>query len=519
MSFRSKRLALTTLGITAILTAAAGCTTAGTTTTNGSDAGSIVFGFAVGTLDPVLADQTQNSVPDNALYDTLVEYTRDGKLQPRVATKWTLAPDATSVTFTLRDDVTFADGSKLTAADVVYTLERTKRVGTGVASLINDYRSATAISDTEIKIDLVRPNAIFPGALSKIFILDADLVKQHEGTDNAQSWLAANAAGSGAYTLTSIRQGTEIRLQQRPEYWAKQDGRPAQIVLANVTDGSTARNGLLAGQYDAAIQSRDDAATFAGNPGFRVVERQSAAQNYFFINTKSPKLADVRVRRAVALAFDYQGFVTNVEGGSSKVATGPLPAALGCRPRLPASAQNLDEAKKLLAEAGVSGLSLVAEYQTWNPAHIQAATLLKSNLADIGVKLDLKQITYPAYIAQLAKPETTPDFFYMSDFPLYPDAGTILARTYDSKMIGRGSNYGNYADAEVDALITKALATTDETARCALYEQAQTKIAAAQVSINVSNPTDTLVVRTGFTGLGDSDSHDMVNLLDIRTAG
>ncbi|MEU4564237.1 ABC transporter substrate-binding protein [Actinoplanes sp. NPDC023936] len=515
MPYRSPLIALPLAAALAI----AGCASGGSATTTAGGTGDLVFGFAIGTLDPVLADQTQNSVPDNALYDTLVDYTRDGKLQPRLATKWTVAPDATSVTFTLRDDVTFADGTPLRAADVVYTLDRTRKVGTGVASLINDYKSATAVSDTEVKIDLTRPNAVFVGALSKVFILNSALVKQHEGTDSGQAWLAANAAGSGAYALESLRQGTEIRMKLRPEHWAKQDGRPARIVLSNVADGATARNGLLAGQYDAAIQSKDDAATFANNPGFRVVQRASSAQNYFFINTKSPKLSDVRVRQALAYAFDYQGFVTNVEGGSAKVATGPLPATLSCRPELPASAQDPARAKQLLAEAGATGLSLVAEYQTWNPAHIQAATLLKSNLADIGVTLDLKQITYPAYIAQLAKPETTPDLFYMSDFPLYPDAGTILARTYTSEMIGRGSNFGNYGDPEVDGLVANALATPDEAARCALYEQAQTKIAAAQVSINVSNPTDTLVVRDGFTGLGDSNSHDMINLLDVRVAG
>ncbi|MEV5009423.1 ABC transporter substrate-binding protein [Streptomyces sp. NPDC055692] len=508
-----RRLALAA----AVVMLSAGCAAPGGTAAADRP---LVVGIAIATLDPVLANQIQNDLPDTGLYEPLLDYDKKGAIRPRLAASWSVAPDARSVTLALNPKATFASGTPVTAADVVYTLDRTRAVGTGVASVLADFKQAEALDDHHVRISLTRGDVAFLGGLSQIYVLDSKVVRQHEGTDHAQAWLASHAAGSGPYTRESFAQGSEIKLKLNQNYWGgKLAGRPGEIVLSDVNDNNVSRNGLLAGQYDAALQGSRNAASFRNNSKFRVVKRKLVSQNYFWFNTKRPALSDVRVRRAIALAFDYSGFTTRVEGGDATVADGILPVGMSCRVATGRSHQDKAEAKRLLTEAGVNHLRITGEYQTWNPEHVQAATLLQSDLRDIGVTLDLKQVTFPAYVAQLAKPETTPDLMYLLDGPLFPDSGPTLERTYSTSAIGHGSNYANYSNPKADALISKAVSDTDVSSRCAEIQRAQRIIADDQVSLNVSNNVQTMVVRKGITGLGDGDGYRFLDLTTIRQTG
>ncbi|GAB3854297.1 ABC transporter substrate-binding protein [Nocardioides maradonensis] len=471
-----------------------------------------------GTIDPIHSDQEQTDNPDQLFYDPLVSYDSNSKLVPRLASSWTVAPDAKSITLTLRTDVKFHDGTALTAKDVVFTLDRLHTLNVGIASLLPNFASAEAKGDGQVVIKLTKPDTTALGALSRVYILNSALVAKHEGSDNAQAWLSSNEAGSGPYTLASFTANSAVKGQRFATYWDFQAGRPATYNLSYIQESTAAKNALLSGGLDLSQDmSPSDVASFKGNSDFTSTPMPTTYAVYAFMNTQSPALKDVRVRQAISLAFDYQGAFQQVFGGQGQIGNGPLPQYLACRADLPTSAQNVDQAKQLIQQAGASGLKLKIFYQPTLSQLTDLATLLASNLKAIGIDAQLQTTTYPQYLDMLKSPSTTPDISMVYEGAPYPDPGTTLFQTYDSQFVGRGSNFGQYANPKVDRLVQTAIGTADETKRCDLYKQAQVLIAKDYVSLNIALGEASVVARTGVTGVVPSPIHVYFDEMAIRT--
>ena len=131
---RHTRTAATVLTVGLLLTACAGAAQdpAGiSTATSASRDDTVIIGTGATpqSLEPAIADEVQTDFTASSMYDKLVTFDDEGSLVPRLATQWEFGDDAASVTLTLRDDVTFHSGNPFTAADVVYTLDRVKKLG------------------------------------------------------------------------------------------------------------------------------------------------------------------------------------------------------------------------------------------------------------------------------------------------------------------------------------------------------------------------------------------------------
>ncbi|NQX25879.1 ABC transporter substrate-binding protein [Microbacteriaceae bacterium VKM Ac-2854] len=491
-------------------------------TATGSDSGSsrsdtviIGTGATPQSLDPILASDVQTDFTDAAMYDKLVSYDENGELSPQISTEWSYSADATSVTLTLRDDVVFHSGTKLTAADVVYTLDRDKRLGIGVSSFLSSYESANAVDDSHVEITLNTPNTTFVGALAKVYVIDSTLVTENAGSDDGQAWLASNDAGSGVYALTDYTANQTAEFERFDDSWRFDDARPEAIVYRYITESATLRDELSSGGVDVVTGlTATDLATFDGKSGFTVNTLPSYLQLYAMMNTQSGALADERVREAISLAYDYQGHVDTILSGNGEVASGVVAPNLACRVDTGTSEQDVDTAKDLLAEAGVSNLTLTLAYQSTIPEHQKAATLLQSNLADIGVTLNLQTVTFPEYSSMVTSADTTPDMALLWDFPYYPEIGPMLYRVYDSQFIDQ-TNYGRYANPEVDQLLEAGIASTDTAAACSDYEQAQELIAADHVGLNISNPTTSQVLREGLGGITFDPTSQLFNVTTL----
>lgn len=511
---RAAATALTALTAAIVLTSCSGTAT-GTSGSSRADTVIIGTGATPQSLDPVLASDVQTDFTDAAMYDKLVGYDENGELVPQIATEWSYAPDATSVTLTLRDDVVFHSGTALTAADVVYTLDRDKRLGIGVASFLSSYDSATAVDDTHVEIALNTPNTTFVGALAKVYVVDSALVTENAGSDDGQAWLASNDAGSGVYALTGYTANQTAEFDRFEDSWRFDEARPASIVYRYIAESATLRDELSSGGVDVVTGlTATDLATFDGKSGFTVNTLPSYLQLYAMMNTQSGALADERVREAISLAYDYQGHVDTILSGNGEVASGVVAPNLACRVDTGTSEQDVAKAKELLAEAGVSNLTLTLAYQSVIPEHQKAATLLQSNLADIGVTLNLQTVTFPEYSSMVTAADTTPDMALLWDFPYYPEIGPMLYRVYDSQFIDQ-TNYGRYANPEVDRLLEAGIASTDTDAACGNYEQAQELIAAEHVGLNISNPTTSQVLRDGLGGITFDPTAQLFNITQL----
>ena len=444
----------------------------------------VAYNNTINSLDPVNGDYQQSNLVEQAMYDTLVIYDTDANLVGRLAEKFALSDDATSVEITLREGVTFHDGAPLTAKDVAYSLDRYMRLGKGVAQFLRGYSATEVKDDLNLTIQLDKPYSLFLGSLAKIYILNSALVEQQAGGDDAQGWLSSNDAGSGPFQLAGIDQSGNITVTRSDTYWDFDEGRPKLVVYRLIKEIPTQRDELLAGNLDVTSDmSAQDAKALEGAPGVQVLQAPFGSTELIYFNMVTGPTTDPAVRKAVRLAFDYAGAMEKIHGGAMVLANGPLPTTMACHPDLPESVQNLEEAKKVLADAGITDLSLELFFQPAFHYQQQEAVLLQSNLQQIGVNLTLTPISFPDWLSLLSDWDNIPQMFLMAEFAQLPDPGGMLVPYFMSTSVG--TNRSGYSNPDVDELLNSALATGDADERCSDYEEAQRIIDEDMVSVNM----------------------------------
>jgi peptide/nickel transport system substrate-binding protein len=162
----------------------------------------------------------------------------------------------------------------------------------------------------------------------------------------------------------------------------------------------------------------------------------------------------------------------------------------------------------------VKDLHLTMRYQPALAQFTQEATLFQSNLKQIGVTLKLVPITFSDYLASLNNKANIPQVMLLGDVPRFPDTGIYLNYVYNSKSVG--TNYSGFSNAQVDSLLDKAKVTSDQTARCSLYEQAQTIIYDQAVSVNMYTYQQPVSYRAGITGVVASPNANPITLSTLR---
>ncbi|MDP5227627.1 MULTISPECIES: ABC transporter substrate-binding protein [Arthrobacter] len=481
------RAAILTVPLVAsMLTActAGGAGGGGGNASGGSNAIVVAFKHEFNTMDPLRADYAQTNMVDNIVYEPLIKFDAQNKMVGALATEFKVAPDAKSIAFTLRDGVTFHDGTTMTAKDVKFSLDRYVRLGQGIASQLQGYDSTTVVDDKHVVINLKAPNAFFINGLANVYVMEADLVTKNAGKDDGQGWLQSHEAGTGPFvgTGTSTADGTAVTRYDK--YWGFDDKRPTQMTFRRIDESATERDELKAGNVDIALGiSAIDAAAIKGQPGVDVAFLKTSGLTQVFFNTSTGATADPKIRQGLKLAFDYAGGYAKIENGNGSIASGVISDSFTCRPDGSApSAQDTAQAKQLLA--GLGNQTLELRYQSVDSVQTQLATLFQSNLKDLGVNVNLVPIAFPDYLKTLSSPSTIPSMMLLNDYIMSPDPGAALDKLYNSKSIGI-TNKGAYTNPKVDSLLAQARTQPDEAKRCDLYKQVESDVAADSVTANM----------------------------------
>ncbi len=174
-----------------------------------------------------------SNILDTAAYDTLVTVDAPDftKIQPRLATSWTVSPDGTTYTFKLRPGVKFTSGNPLTANDVRFSLRRLKNLKDNPSFFMDPVKDIQVVDDLTVRIVLAGPDASFLAALAAVpcGIADSKVVMAKGGTDaddakdkdKATEWLNNQSEGSGPYKLVSFTKNVEAVLERNAGYWGK----------------------------------------------------------------------------------------------------------------------------------------------------------------------------------------------------------------------------------------------------------------------------------------------------------
>ncbi len=423
------------------------------------------------------------------VYDNLYRYLGNPpEIEPWIAESHEVSDDSMVWTFTLRDDVTFHDGSSLTAEDVVFSFERLLELGTGPAGAflpVLDADGIEQIDELTVEFTLKEPYAPFLAAVPLVAILNKDLVEANDDDgDLGRTWLSSNAAGSGAYTMdpdTYVPQErVDMYINSDHFYGWDDNPNPVEIVRAHpVAETSTRVLALTNGDIDAtdSYLPTDQVERVQNAEGTYVSEDESMRVMIIRMNNQKAPFDNVDFRKCVSHAFDYEGFIDGVLGGYPIRNSGPNPGNLwGSPDDLEGYNYDLEQAMEYCDAARAAGAPvdepIEIHVQSSLEQTVQAAEVLQAGLGAIGVNLELVASTWPQLTSSTGSVDSTPDMWVHWVSTYFVDPENWIGQMYDSSFHGTWKASSWYQNDEVDELLRAARREPSQDIRSGYYEDA-----------------------------------------------
>ncbi len=429
-----------------------------------------------GTLDPAVTMDNAAWKITYPTYQRLVEY--DGsstEVKPGLAKEWQVSEDGLEWTFTLNEGFKFADGTPVTAEAVKFTFDRTLAIKKGPYDVYSVIKEVKVNSPTSVTFVLSKNFPPFLSTLAANYggIVNPKVKEKEQNGDLGQNYLANNTMGSGPYQLEEWKKGQYFKLTPNPHY----PNQPAlkTVYFKIIADPTAQRLQLEQGEVDIAEGIPVEQLTAMGNAdNIELLQNPSLLVDYVYINTSRghEALKDKRVRQALSYAIDYQALTEAVQQGYATQMRGPIPKGLwGHDESAFQYSYDVEKAKALLAEAGVTNLELNLLYSDNKPWWETEALTLQAFFAEIGVKLNLNKVAYATSREMMDKGEF--DLCLGVWSPDFADPYMFMNYWFDSNNFGLSGNRAFYKNDRVDQLVRQAATINDQAERIKLYQQAQ----------------------------------------------
>ncbi len=433
-----------------------------------------------GTLDPRLTRDTTASRTADLIYAGLVHITPSLEAVPDLAESWE-NPDPQTFIFKLRPDLTFSDGSPLTADDVVftYTTLTNPDFSAPARALYSPITAVEAVDALTVKFTLNAPYAPLLSYLDVGIVPKALVESGHD--------LALNPVGAGPMKLVSWNRGSEIRLEANEAYWR---GAPTMdnVTIRIIGDNSARSQAFEAGDLDV-IQSPlapQDIERLAADDRFGHVIVAGLGVNYINFNTKDPLLADPRMRQAFSMLIDQETIVNDIYQGVDQVAHSIiLPSSWAFSDAISQPTFDIEGAVALFNELGWtdsngdgvldkdgSDLAVTLATHSEDGNRVQTIEYLQAIFEAAGVKATAQISDWPSfstnYVQQSQHQIALLGWLNIVD----PDRLMFAQLT-----TGGSTNWGGYSNPEVDALLQTGRSTLDQAGRIEAYQAAATILA------------------------------------------
>lgn len=471
-----------------------------TTTSAPVDGGTLVAAIDSdpGSLNPAITTSGAVHVASELMFNGLVELDDEGTPQPELAESWEISDDGTVYTFTLREGVTWHDGEPFTAEDVVYTfnevlLDLHSRTAASVGSNV---ASIEAPDDDTVVFTFDAPYAPL---LQQLDVTEAPILPAHvyEGTDPATNPANLEPVGTGPFEFVSYTPGTEIRLAAFDDYFKEGLPRLDEVVLRVITDRATALAALEQGEVDFLFSAPGpDRERLLADDAYGSLETSinpggSNCIMTISFNLERPIVSDLEVRRALFHALDRDVFVDRVLFGDGEVAAAPISSGIRFAHAEDIELPSFDpeEAASLLESAGWAdqgggtrtaqgvdgvedGTPLAIDLLHF-PTFADYAQLIRSQLAEVGVEVELRPLDPPVFAETVF---TGRDFdTNLISYCNGSDPEIGVRRMYDSQNIRPVpfTNAAGYANPEIDRLFAEAARTIEPSERTPIYREIQ----------------------------------------------
>jgi ABC-type transport system substrate-binding protein len=449
--------------------------------------------IAISSMDPATTPNVYDYVYLWPTYDRLTNLNDDtGQPEPMLAKSWEVAKDGTSLTLTLRDDVTYQDGTKFDADSVKQNLDReTGDAKSTIKGQLSNVASVAVVDPTTVKITMKGATA---GPMPSILGGIAGMMVSPKSFSDAN--LKSIGVGAGPYKVTS-NDGTTIQYAKYDGYYDKSRQTVANIEATALPDDQTRLNAAISGAEDG-VFIRGGQIADAKAAGLTVVTGQTPTPNGLELNMTRAKFADVRVRQAINYALDRQAIATAAFGDNCTPNTQLFASTFWAYDKSLQNAPTYDvaKAKDLMAQAGLSS-GFTFEITSPNiPAWVTMITAIQDQLSKIGITVKLNVVAGAAgntafWVDHTADALTSAD-------PFIVDPSTFIQQYFGASGL---RNVANYSNPQLNDLATKATTTTDQTQRQALYAQIQQIVTDQALSpIVICNQTTAWAFRKGVDG-------------------
>lgn len=394
------------------------------------------------------------------IYDTLIHSNREtGELEPGLAESWEIIDDRT-VELTLREGVTFHDGTPFDAEAVKAGLEANAAEDAAqTAASLAIVDTVEAVDERTVRINLAEPAA---GSLLAILSGREGMIVSPAALETADT----EPVGAGPFRLTDHRPGEQITLERNPDYWNADEVRLGGVELINTEAGPPTVNALVGGEIDAAMVSPDILSGLEADPNIEIVEALGAAYHKLNWNLSQPPFDNLEFRQAVNHAIDREAVLEAVFNGMGEVAWGPFPSSFyGYDADLEGAYEyDPDRARELLESSGVEDPSFTA-FVPPTPQFIRFGEVIQSQLAEVGIDVEFVQSTdiVQDYFVDKGQPAT------VILWPPRPDPVDTLRIQFTP---GQFNNAGNYSNDELNSLVDQIMATDDREEREPMFQDA-----------------------------------------------
>ncbi|HXY30331.1 MAG TPA: peptide ABC transporter substrate-binding protein [Gemmatimonadaceae bacterium] len=431
------------------------------------------------TIHP-LATQVQRY----ALFVTACRYNRHFDVEPYFARAWRWSADWRVLSLRLTPGLLWQDGAPTTARDLLFTLDAARDPATGYprASELASLKSARALDDTTVELSFTEAQRYIPHVICELPIVPEHVLRNVPRSSLRGAPFGMAPVTNGPFLFVGHSPGERWVLARNPRFPQLLGGPPriSRLVITVVKEGATKFAGLVSGDLDVAGISPAMVPLAAKDPTLRVIEYPVLQSTVIAFNVHRSPFDDPRVRRAIGLALDRRRIVDAALLGHAIPASGAIP------PDLPFGSdvvpvRDTVNADSLLDAAGWprgadgvrarGGRPLTFELLTVGGAQSAAEQLVQSDLAGIGVRVEVRQRELAAFLAAARAPAKTFDALFTGipgDLSL-----AYLSAMFDSHSAGSALDYSGYHTPRLDSLLAAARDATDpfERARWAAVER------------------------------------------------
>jgi peptide/nickel transport system substrate-binding protein len=447
------------------------------------------------------------------LYDSLLEYTPEGKAVPSLATAWEIAPDNRSVTVKLRNDVKFHSGAPFNAEAVSATLKKSAdpQKGKNVYATMSFVKDWTIVDPHTIRLNFngPAPERQVTDLLQFLSIMDPAAIDTIE----------QKPAGTGPYTLGERVVGQRIVLKANPNYWREKQPVSEEVVLTIFSDDGAASAALESGAVDLIYGGTSRSAVRLKNAGYQLIQGPGPLVQVFRINSTRGPFKNAKFRQAFNHLMDRQGILRVGYAGLGEV------VALPWAPASPAFdksynekyAFNIDKAKAILAESGLPA----AEMNNWkllvngsDQPSVAISQIVQSSLQRAGINIELDMKQGAEFIDALLAGRFDAVFGAIGNIQKFPTrvATNSIYRTANNPILGNPHPHPEYV-AAIERVNTTFGSGEDVKAA---YDNLNKVLVETAFAIPTNTYDTGLIVASKNV---DGFTHDIDNMLVARTIG